>query len=104
MLSAQDPTSKACIELKRNSRQAFINDNEVILTGLEFTLLALLMDKFPAVVTRDEIAQCVFSKEITQCNRCINSHISNLRHKLIIPDEHITIKAIRGRGYQLTSH
>jgi two-component system response regulator CpxR len=72
------------------------------LTGVEFDLLARLMQTPGAVVSRDELARHALDRKWTAYDRSIDMHVSNLRKKLgPAPDGSERIKSIRSIGYVL---
>lgn len=103
-LSTPQPSTRSKIEfsgVKLNSlnRTVFFEEEYVITTGLEFNLLAILMDNAGSVVSRDKIAQEIFQRDLCQCDKSINSHITNLRKKLFAASSLLVIKTVKGQGY-----
>lgn len=90
------------IEWCPNSHQVFVNKVQLALTGLEFNLLGLLMKNSPYVVNKNTIAQQVFNGVVTDFDKCICTHISNIRRKIAQQHNLIKIQAIRGKGYLIT--
>lgn len=82
-------------KLKRTVRQ---EGEEITLTNSEFDLLELLMKRAGQPVSREEVAQTIFGRQLNLNDRSIDVHISNLRKKLGAS----RIKAIRGVGYSFT--
>jgi two-component system response regulator CpxR len=72
----------------------------VSLTGVEFSILELLLRSAGTIVTREELSKRVLDRELSPYDRSIDLHISNLRKKLghkIGSVERIT--TIRNTGY-----
>jgi len=87
------------ISLNIDAHEVFIEDNEIILTALEFKLLKHLMQRTGRVQTRDQLLGEVwgYSSEVT--TRTVDTHIKRLREKL--GDVGKYIQTIRGIGYRL---
>lgn len=76
---------------------------DLALTGTEFRLLELLAKAPGAVVTRDELARMVLGRSLSPLDRSIDTHISNIRRKLVtVASDVVDIKSLRGRGYVLS--
>jgi len=91
------------LELCCYSRQVHLNQEVVNVTGLEFNLLYLLVDKSPNIVSQRQIANYIFDGVLAGNEPSIFTHISNLRRKLKCKSDQIAIQSIRGRGYCLLS-
>ncbi|QBG36138.1 winged helix-turn-helix domain-containing protein [Litorilituus sediminis] len=87
------------LELNPGNRKVFFHQQEVTLTGLEFNLLIELLQNAGDIVSRETIAEKVFRRKIHQCDKSINSHIANIRRKLLAIDSSQPIKTVRGLGY-----
>lgn len=87
------------LELNPSSRKLYFHQQEVAITGLEFNLLSELMLNAGDIVSREVIAKKIFNRGISQCDKSINSHIANLRKKLLAVDKNQPIKTVRGLGY-----
>jgi len=92
LLSAQ-------VELNFLSRSVLFVGKPVITTGLEFNLLALLINNAGALVSRECIAESLFQRKLFACDKSINSHIANLRKKFLVISSRPVIKTVRGQGY-----
>lgn len=105
-----DVSKPACfsvggLHLLPNSRQAFVNLEPLHVTGLEYNLLALLIEYSPHVVARETIADQLFGGNSVQHQQSICTHVSNLRKKLNNQISHslVQILSVRGQGYTLIS-
>lgn len=69
----------------------------VILTGVEYTILELLMRAAGRAVTRDEISLRLYQREASPLDRAIDVHVSHIRQKL----GHCgaLVQTVRGAGY-----
>lgn len=73
--------------------------NELLdLTALEFRLLELLLRHAGTVVSREQIAHDVLGRDLLIYDRSIDTHMSNLRRKLVAYGED-PIRTLRGTGY-----
>ena len=89
------------IKLNIDAHEVLINDDEVILTALEFKLLKHLVQRRGRVQTRDQLLGDVwgYSSEVT--TRTVDTHIKRLREKLGQVGNYI--QTIRGVGYRLNN-
>lgn len=88
------------LTLKVNSRTVFYRRKLVHLTGLEFNLLHLMIQHHEKYIEKSLIAQEVFHCNLIECDKRINSHVSNIRKKLAQFTQNIEIKNKRNSGYQ----
>lgn len=75
-----------------------VNNREILLTGKEFDLLALLMRNQGIVMTREQILQSVWGYDYTGESRTVDVHIRTLRAKL--GETGNAIETVRGVGYR----
>lgn len=78
--------------------RAWIDHREVVLTYLEFEVLAHLARRAGAVVSRQELLQAVWGEQLE--GRRLNIQICRLRKKLA-NSRPWNIRTIRRRGYSL---
>jgi len=91
------------IHIDQQSRVVKLNTTDINLTEVEFSLLYELLQKIGRVVSREELAEKVLSRELECFDRSIDVHVSSLRKKLgnrINGRERIT--TIRKVGYLYT--
>ena len=88
------------LELDLDSHQAFINDQEINFTALEFRLLKHLIDRKGRVQTRDQLLGDVWGYSSSVTTRTVDTHIKRLREKLGHIGNHI--QTIRGVGYRFS--
>ena len=88
------------LKIDLESYEVFINDEEIILTTLEFKLLNQLIERRGRVQTRDQLLTDVwgYSSDIT--TRTVDTHIKRLREKLGSMGKYI--QTIRGVGYKFS--
>lgn len=83
------------------NRHASCDGRELALTGAEFSLLWLLVSQAGRIVSKADLSSQGLGKTLTQYDRSIDVHISNIRQKLgPRPDGGAWIEAVRGKGYQ----
>tara|TARA_B100000029_G_scaffold515716_1_gene624182 strand:- start:27207 stop:27902 length:696 start_codon:yes stop_codon:yes gene_type:complete len=88
------------LELNFDAHQVFINNDEVILTALEFRLLKHLIDRRGRVQTRDQLLSEVWGYSAEVTTRTVDTHIKRLREKLGEIGSYI--QTIRGVGYRFS--
>ncbi|PKH88307.1 winged helix-turn-helix domain-containing protein [Colwellia sp. Bg11-28] len=89
----------AQVELNFLNRSVRFLGESVTTTGLEFNLLAVLMIDAGSLISREIIAQRIFQRKLDSCDKSINSHIANLRKKLLAISSRPVIKTVKGQGY-----
>lgn len=77
-------------------------DGAVIdLTGAEYELLEMLLERAGSVVSREELSKRALGRRASSFDRSLDTHLSNLRKKLgPFPGGRERLKTIRGVGYQ----
>jgi len=93
-LSARD------IVMDFNTRKTFVNKIEVLLTKLEFNLLALFIKNKNRALGRDFLLQKIWSQNDATQKRTVNVTINRLKKKIDPLDEKEYILPIRGIGYK----
>ena len=83
------------------ARTAFINGEELDLTGTEFDLLCVFHKQIGTVLSRDEIGELLHGRKVDPLDRSIDTIVSRLRHKLSDHFEGEIIQSVRGKGYVL---
>jgi OmpR family response regulator RpaB len=94
--------SMAGIKIDTNRRQVYKQNEKIRLTGMEFSLLELLMSKSGEAFSRASILQEVwgYTPERHVDTRVVDVHISRLRSKLEEdPSNPDLILTARGTGY-----
>ncbi|MDZ7904053.1 MAG: response regulator [Rheinheimera sp.] len=83
------------------NRSAYRDGMALDLTGAEFSLLWLLISQAGRIVSKADLSLQGLGKTLTQYDRSIDVHISNIRQKLgPRADGQPWIEAIRSKGYQ----
>lgn len=88
------------LKLDPRYREARVRDEAVGLTGTEFEILRTLAERTGDVVDKKFLSEHVLERKLTQHDRAIDMHISNIRKKLekFLPGME-TIKTVRGVGF-----
>ena len=86
------------LRLNLDAHQAFVHDEEIALTALEFRLLKHLLDRRGRVQTRDQLLEEVWGYSSDVTTRTVDTHIKRLREKLLGAGD--CIQTIRGVGYR----
>lgn len=90
------------LTLEPGSRKAWVNGQQIQLTGAEFSVLWVLACQAGRLVSKAELSLQALGKTLTQYDRSLDVHISNIRQKLgKREDQQAWIEAVRGKGYQL---
>lgn len=80
--------------------------HSLVLTGAEFRVLQLLVERAGHVLSKEFLTEQVLQRKLTRYDRSIDVHVSRIRQKLAqvqTGDEQLHIKAVRGMGYQLST-
>ena len=87
-------------EFQPDARRLRREDDEISLTSGEFTLLQILIEHAPRVLSRDQLLELSRGINASSFDRSIDSHISRLRGKIEDnPRRPEFIKTIRNLGY-----
>ncbi|MBP0971408.1 MAG: response regulator transcription factor [Oscillospiraceae bacterium] len=79
-----------------------VREEEVVLTGKEFDLLAMLMRNQGIVLSRERILQTVWGYDYTGESRTVDVHIRTLRAKL--GEAGNAVETVRGVGYRFQAN
>ncbi|MFL2700270.1 MAG: response regulator transcription factor [Gammaproteobacteria bacterium] len=88
------------LKMNVESYEVFINDEEIILTALEFKLLRQLVERRGRVQTRDQLLEDVWGYSSNITTRTVDTHIKRLREKLGSMGKYV--QTIRGLGYKFS--
>lgn len=98
--SSQIVVGGLCIDL--NSRKAFLEGEEIIVTPTEFKILQVLMETPGKVNSAREIYSAIWNNEPVGADSTIAVHIRHLREKFEIDPAHPRyFKVIWGQGYKI---
>jgi DNA-binding response OmpR family regulator len=87
------------LELIVDQRKVLLNSEPISLTGMEFNILQILLERTGRVVTRDGMMNALKGEDWIVYDRSIDVHISRIRKKM---GDASIIKTIRGVGYLVT--
>lgn len=85
------------LSIDLNKHECKYKDHEIVLTSKEFSILLLLMEEYPNVVSREKLFEKIWDTNEILESRTLDMHIKSIRSKL---DDNI-IKSVYGVGYQL---
>jgi DNA-binding response OmpR family regulator len=97
-----DPLEVGPLRIWPERRVAEWDGLQLEMTGTEYNLLEVLMRHAGRVVSKGELSEQALGRPLVRFDRCIDVHISSIRHKL--PDRidgQSWIRTVRGMGYQL---
>jgi DNA-binding response OmpR family regulator len=91
------------LTLHLGNRNVTWNDEEIILTGTEFSVLEILVRQAGQVISKDDMTEQALNRKLTPYDRSIDVHVSNIRKKLTTAgaNKELIIN-VRGAGYMLT--
>lgn len=95
----------ASLHLNTATLEVTLHGRPIRLTGTEFRVLELLMRGVGQAQSRELLTESVLGRALSAYDRSIDTHIGNLRRKLV--DEHgrgMEIRNIRRTGYILTGN
>ncbi|QVQ53516.1 response regulator transcription factor [Spiractinospora alimapuensis] len=95
---AEPSVRLGALTLDPTTREARVNGLPTQLTRKEFDLLALLVQRAPAVVGRDHILDQVWGAAWEASSRTLDTHVASLRAKL---GDAVRFRTVRGVGYVL---
>lgn len=96
------PALKRPIDMNESRFEASFRGQPITLTGAEFKLLWLLNEHVGEIIKKEFLSEQGLGRKLTQYDRSIDVHLSNIRKKLVAlgADEDILINQ-RGAGYLL---
>ena len=83
-----------------DSHEVFVNNEQIILTALEFRLLRQLVDRRGRVQSRDQLLSDVWGYSAEVTTRTVDTHIKRLREKLGTIGKYV--QTIRCVGYKFS--
>lgn len=90
-----------CLKLDTVSLSGYVNDEDILLTQKEFTVLLLLAQNAEHKVSHTELVRAVWGTEAESETRALWTLISRLRKKLQNGESRLEISSLRGGGYLL---
>lgn len=86
------------INIDINSRIVYLNNEEINLTSKEYELLLVLVNNKNIALSREKLLELVWNYDYSGDTRTVDMHIKNLRSKLHLEDDIVTIHKY---GYRL---
>jgi two-component system phosphate regulon response regulator PhoB len=86
------------LKIDRDAHRAWVDENEIALTALEFRLLHAFMSRRGRVQTREALLSDVWGIEADVTTRTVDTHVKRLREKL--GEAGMYIETLRGVGYR----
>jgi two-component system phosphate regulon response regulator PhoB len=90
------------LRIDPEAHRVFFAGEEIVLTALEFKLLATFMERRGRVQTREVLLQDVWEIQANVMTRTVDTHVKRLREKL--GDAGAYIETLRGVGYGFKNH
>jgi len=90
------------LRIDLRARRAAVGDKDLELTSAELRILELLVRADTRTVTRDELMTQALGRRLLPTDRSLDTHVSNLRRKLMRYTDRINVQSVRGSGYALT--
>lgn len=101
-LAPTAPTeSQPGVRLDAAARRVWQGDREILLTSKEFDVLALLLEKSGAVVTRERLMDDVWDTNWFGSTKTLDVTVGRLRQKLVAAESDTLVVAVRGVGFRL---
>lgn len=93
---------RGCFVFDGATRTVLRHGRDIALTPKEFDLAMLLFRHEGRVVSRDHIVAAVWGRDIAPLSRTIDTHMSRVRTKLMLTDEHgARLSPVYTHGYRL---
>ena len=86
------------LKIDRDAHRAWVDENEIALTALEFRLLHAFMSRRGRVQTREALLSDVWGIEADVTTRTVDTHVKRLREKL--GEAGMYVETLRGVGYR----
>jgi two-component system, OmpR family, phosphate regulon response regulator PhoB len=86
------------LRVDREGHRAWVSDEEVTLTALEFRLLSAFLSRRGRVQTRDALLSDVWGIDADVTTRTVDTHVKRLREKLGEAGNYV--ETLRGVGYR----
>ncbi|ALS02882.1 two-component system response regulator [Enterococcus silesiacus] len=82
-------------------RSVRYENSEVVLKPKEFDILLCIAQKYPAVISTEEIAEHVYDENFDPFSSVLRVHLARLKKQLAKASGKDLLKTIRAKGYQL---
>ena len=100
--SVTAPEKPPVLHLDKASFQAKLHGQDLALTAVEFSLLAVLVEQPTRIFSREQLMNAMYQDHRVVSDRTIDSHIKKIRRKMasICPDQEF-IHALYGVGFDI---
>lgn len=98
--SQPQPLRMGALALNAIAKRAYLDGTDLLLTHMEYAILAYLTQNMDRHVPAEELYQKLWDMEAVTDIRTVWEHISRLRRKLGA-DPAVKIESVRGKGYRL---
>jgi DNA-binding response OmpR family regulator len=99
---ATGPIQWGPLRLDLRARRAVVGDRDLELTSAELRILELLVRADTRTVTRDDLMTQALGRRLLPTDRSLDTHVSNLRRKLMKHTDRVNVQSVRGAGYAIT--
>lgn len=89
------------LQIDRSAHRIFVEEQEIVLTALEFRLLDTFLQRRGRVQTRERLLSDVWGIDADVTTRTVDTHVKRLRQKIGAASAYI--ETIRGVGYRFVS-
>ena len=89
------------LKIDRAAHRVFVEDEEIVLTALEFRLLDTFLQRRGRVQSRDRLLSDVWGIDADVTTRTVDTHVKRLRQKIGSASHYI--ETLRGVGYRFVS-
>jgi DNA-binding response OmpR family regulator len=90
------------LRIDLRARCADVAGHDLELTSAELRILELLVRADTRTVTRDDLMTQALGRRLLPTDRSLDTHVSNLRRKLLRFTDRVNVQSVRGSGYALT--
>jgi two-component system response regulator CpxR len=103
--AAKPASSGPDFVVDENQREITFRSHPILLTDIEYRLLATLLKHMPQIVDREDLTEAAFDRASRPFDRSLDMHVSRLRKKLeSLEGFEGNVKSIRNSGYLLVHH
>lgn len=93
------------LELNTDTKEIFIDGENIKLTAREFSILEYLMENMGRVLSSAQIYEAVWNEPAFRSEKTVTVHIRNIREKIEInPKEPKYLKVVWGLGYKIEKY
>jgi two-component system phosphate regulon response regulator PhoB len=98
-LDANARTVFGSLVVDTEAHRVWVNDEDIVLTALEFKLLVTFLGRRGRVQSRDRLLDDVWGYQVAITTRTVDTHVKRLREKLGAAGHYI--ETVRGVGYRM---